>query len=308
MSSPPRVSVLLTCYNHLAYLPAAFQSVLEQTCSDWEIVAIDDGSTDGSREWLRQRADRATLVFNEPNLGTYASLNRALEHATGELIAILNDDDLWAPTKLERQIALLDRRPKVGLVHTDGGFIDGEGRPMPGTPLGFEFPRTETGDVLLDLLYANKIIASAALVRRACFEQLGGFNPDYFGSGDWEMWLRIAERWGIGFCAEPLTFYRVHGENASHKLDRIWQDDQRLREWIRERAPSYAERGYETARLRAAVAHNEACLGTVRTLNGDPAGGREAYARSIRLRPDRVKSYLRLAATYLPKSVFRRII
>lgn len=308
MSPSPRVSVLLTCYNHLAYLPAAYHSVLDQTWSDWEIVAIDDGSTDGTREWLRAHADRATLVFNEPNLGTYASLNRALQHSKGDLVAILNDDDLWAPEKLKRQIALLDRHPKVGLVHTDGAFINGTGATIEGSPLGFAFPRTETGDVLLDLLYANKIIASAALVRRECFDRLGGFNPEYFGSGDWEMWLRIAEQWDIGFCDEPLTFYRVHGANASHKLDRIWKDDQRLREWIRARADAYAERGYEPARLRAAIAHNEACLGTVRTLNGDPAGGREAYFRSIRLRPNRIKSYLRIAASYLPKSAFRRFI
>src|SRR5207302_734559 len=85
-----------------------------------------------------------------------------------------------------------------------------------GAPLGFEFPRTETGDVLLSLLYANKIIASAALVRRECFEALGNFNEAYFGSGDWEMWLRIAEQYEVGFVPEPLTFYRVHGRLKSY--------------------------------------------------------------------------------------------
>lgn len=304
----PRVSVLLTCYNHLRYLPEALECVRNQTLKDMEIIAIDDGSKDGTREWLSQNGQDCRLIFNESNLGTYGSLNRALQEATGDFVAVLNDDDVWAPTKLERQLALFEAHPEVGLVHTDGWFIDGEGKRMEGSPLGFEFPRTETGNVTLALLYQNKIIASAALVRRECFEALGGFNESYFGSGDWEMWLRIAERWPIGYVNEPLTFYRVHGANASHKLDRIWQDDQKLREWIRSRYELYATMGFDPAAVTAAKAHNEACLGTIYTLNGDPARGREAYARSIRLTPGRLKSYARWLATWLPKKAFRRSV
>lgn len=303
----PRVSVLLTCYNHIAFLPACVDSIFGQTCTDFEVLAIDDGSSDGTREWPRSSGKPMRLLFNEHNLGTYASLNVGLAQASGEFVAILNDDDLWAPTKLERQLALLDGNPRVGLVHTDGGFIDGDGRPLDGSPLGFEFPRTETGDVLLSLLYANKIIASAALVRHACFDALGGFNESYFGSGDWEMWLRIAEAYEIGFVAEPLTFYRVHGANASHNLDRIWQDDEMLRLSIKDRASKYTSRGYGPA-LTKALAHNSACLGTVLTLNGKPAQGRRAYAESLRYEPRRLKSVLRYLATFLPRSIFRRML
>jgi glycosyltransferase involved in cell wall biosynthesis len=303
----PKVSIILTCYNHLAYLPAALEGVLGQTFRDFEIIAIDDGSTDGTREWLSACTEPMTLIFNDKNLGTYGSLNVALSRATGDYVAILNDDDLWAPLKLERQLALFDAHPEAGLVHTDGKFIDGAGAVVEGSPLGFEFPRTETGDVLLSLVYANKIIASAVLVRRQCFIELGGFNEKYFGSGDWEMWMRVAEKYEIGFVSEPLTFYRVHGENASHKLDRIWRDDEMLREWIASRGSIYAGKGYGKAELDAALAHNQACLGTVKTLNGDAGGGRAAYAESIKLAPGRLKSYLRYGATFLPRSVFRKL-
>src|SRR5687768_3350703 len=144
----PTVSILLTCYNHLSYLPAAVEGIRGQTFKDWEIIAVDDGSTDGSREWLTNNLGDATLIFNENNLGTYASLNVALARAQGNYIAILNDDDLWAPEKLEKQLALLKEHPKVGLVHTDGHFIDGEGKKLEGSPLGFAFPRMETGHAL----------------------------------------------------------------------------------------------------------------------------------------------------------------
>ncbi len=301
--------MLFTCYNHIRFLPEAWQSVLDQTYTDWEIVAIDDGSTDETREWLSDPAratDRTQVILNEQNLGTYGSLNRALASAKGEFIAILNDDDVWAPRKLEAQLELFDEHPEVGLVHTDGWFIDGNGVKREDSPLGFEFPTFETGDILPALLYQNKIIASAALVRRACFDQVGSFNEAYFGSGDWEMWLRIAERWPMGCVAEPLTFYRVHGGSASRKLERIWKDDQMLREWIATKEASWMARG--DAAMGAAFAHNYAALGTAKTLNGDPAGGRRAYMESIRRSPGRFKSYLRWAATFLPRPAFRKLL
>lgn len=303
----PRVSVLLTCFNHIRYLPECFAGVQAQSFQDFEVLAIDDGSTDGTREWLERNAKGATLLFNENNLGTYASLNVGLSKASGEFIAILNDDDLWAPYKLERQVEMLDANPDVGLVHTDGGFIDGDGKPIEGSPLGFEFPRTETGDVGLALVYQNKIIASAALVRKACFDQLGGFSTGYFGSGDWEMWIRICEKWKVGFVPEKLTFYRVHGENASHKLERIWADDEKLRAWLAPRLEAYGER-FPDSELRRAKAHNFAALGTVLTLNGKPAEGRAAFSKSLSELPGRFKSRLRYAATFLPRSLFRRTL
>lgn len=304
----PRVSVLLTCYNHIRYLPPAMDALRSQTFADFEVIALDDGSSDGTREWLAQQSDPwLKTVFNEKNLGTYGTLNAGLELAQGEFVAVLNDDDLWAPEKLERQVAMMDARPEIGLVHTDGVFIDGEGKEFEGEPLGFAFPKTETGDLLLTLVYSNKIIASAVLARAECFRQLGGFNQEYFGSGDWEMWYRIAEKWQVGFVAERLTAYRVHGANASHKLDKIWQDDEKLRTWISGRL-SALEGRFSPDEARLAEAHNWACLGTVRTLNGNPAGGRDAYRRSLALNPTRWQSRLRSALTYLPRPLFRRLV
>ncbi len=302
----PRVSVLLTCYNHMRFLPEALASVRQQTFQDYEIIAIDDGSTDGTREWLQQQQD-IKRVFNDKNIGTYASLNLGLQSSTGEFVAILNDDDVWLPKKLERQLDLFAAHPKIGLVHTGGYFIDGEGHTLEGSPLGFAFPRFATGDVLLGLVYENKIIASASLTRRECFQKLGSFNESYFGSGDWEMWFRVAEEYHVGFVDETLTLYRVHGDNASKKLDRIWVDDQMLREWMTPRLSKLDARFVEHDAKRA-QAFNQAALGTVRALNGHPGKAREAYAKSISMQPNRLKSYLRYVATFLPRNVFRRTI
>jgi glycosyltransferase involved in cell wall biosynthesis len=305
----PAVSILLTCFNHIRYLPACVEGIRSQTCQDFEIIAIDDGSSDGTREWLQQNSGDSRLIFNETNLGTYASLNRALQEVRGEYIAILNDDDLWAPRKLEAQLELFAKHPNAGLAHTDGGFIDGDGEPMDGSPLGFDFPRTETGNVVIPLMYANKIIASGALVRKRCFDELGGFNPEYFGSGDWEMWLRVAEKWDIGYVNEKLTFYRVHGENASHKLERIWRDDEKLRKWLRVKYKDYDRLGLDKGELDRAKSHNEACLGTVLMLNGKVEEARAAFRQSLEFDPTRKKSRLRLWATYLvPRPLWKKVL
>lgn len=290
----------------MRYLPAALEGVRSQTFTDYEVIAIDDGSTDGTREWLSQQPD-VRCIFNAENLGTYETLNVGLRVARGEFIAVLNDDDLWTHEKLAWQVDLLDAHPEVGLVHTAGYFIDADGKQTEGNPLGFAFPRFETGDILLGLVYENKIIASAALARRACFEDVGYFNREYFGSGDWEMWWRIAEKWHVGFVDEPLTMYRVHGANASHKLEKIWRDDQKLREWMTGRLMEVRGR-FPKDDQRRAEAFNQAALGTVRTLNGDPAGGRKAFGRSIKLNPTRWKSYARYIATFLPPTTFRRLL
>jgi glycosyltransferase involved in cell wall biosynthesis len=302
----PRVSVLLTCFNHRDYIAQALDSVRAQTYRDYEVVVIDDGSTDGVREWLSEQHGIRT-IFNERNLGTYATLNVGLAHSSGEFVAILNDDDVWLPGKLESQVALLDANPQVGLVHTGGHFIDGAGAQQSGNPLGFRFPQFTTGDILLGLVYENKIIASASLSRRDCFEKVGPFDPTYFGSGDWQMWYRIAEEYLVGMVQEPFTLSRVHGANASHKLERIWRDDQKLREWMAERTERLENR-FSPQEVNRAVAFNWAALGTVRALNGQAPQAREAFRRSIRYAPGRFKTYLRFAASYLPVSTFRRTL
>src|SRR5690242_10239079 len=102
---PPQTTILLTCYNHLRYLPAAYESILAQTYSDYEIIALDDGSTDGTRDWLREReGGKLRCILNEKNLGTYGTLNVGIEAARGKSVAVFNDDDVWAPSKLAKQV------------------------------------------------------------------------------------------------------------------------------------------------------------------------------------------------------------
>lgn len=291
------VSILLTCYNHMRFLPDAYRSVLEQTYGDFELLAIDDGSKDGTREWLSQHSDpRLRLVFNRENLGTYASLNVGIAAARGDFVAILNDDDLWAPDKLATQVSAFETNPRLGLVHTGGWFIDENGnRHSDSAPMGFPYPDLHDGDVLLDLVERNQVITSSVLLRREVFDKCGLFDPAYYGCGDWHMWLRIAASFQVAQIREPMTFYRVHDENAAWNSQKMLEDDVRVREWLSAWSP-FVERPDS----KPALAHNWACLGTEYTRLGDRSKGRQAYSNSIRQLPTRLKSYARWAMTFLP--------
>lgn len=290
----PRVSVLLTCFNHLRYLPATVDGLRAQTFRDFEIIALDDASTDGTREWLLRQTDLRPFL-NERNLGTYATLNHGLRFARGEFVAILNDDDLWQPAKLERQVALLDAYPRVGVASTNGGFIDENGRRTEENPFGFAYPTFETGDVLQSLAYRNRFIASAVMVRRSCFEEVGSFDEAYFGHGDWNMWWRICERYEAGFVDEPLTLYRIHGANASQNVERVAEDDVRLREFF---ASRFLDLGSRVGRDEQVV--NFAALGVAYTKLGRKSEARKALAQAFRLYPFRLKTLARYLSTFLP--------
>lgn len=301
----PRVAILLTCYNHLRHLKIAMDCIREQTFTDYEVIALDDGSTDGTREWLTEfkaanPAFPLRLEFNEKNLGTYGTLNKGLSLATAEFIAEYNDDDVWLPTKLEKQVAMMDAHAEIGLVHTSGWFIDDDGNKLEENPLGFPWPKTGTGDVLHELVPHNKIIASSVLARRECFDTVGNFNESYFGSGDWEMWYRIAERYHIGHIDEPLTLYRVHAGSASHHTQRVIDDDRRIREWMLPRLLSYTERGWDRGQVRRQVAHQYACIGTDSVWSGNAKKGRAMYLKSLKVMPWRLKSALRYLVSFLP--------
>lgn len=299
----PKVSVLLTCYNHLRFLEECVQGVADQTFRDWEIVAVDDGSTDGTREWLTACPVPMVRLFNEVNLGSYGSLNYALTHSTGEFVAVLNDDDVWRPEKLARQVEAMEDS-RVGFVHTGGKFIDDDSRPITDPrPLGFEYPRFADGDVLASLVEFNKVINSAALVRRSALEQVGGWDPGFYGCGDWHLWLKIAQGWEARFIDQPLTLYRVHRRQASRDQMRMNQDSLRIREWI----ASWPQEIFNRPGMKEAAVQNWAALGTERMWAGNATGAREAYRQSLALAPGRLKTRLRLAATYLGSQIFKRL-
>lgn len=212
----PKVSVVIPAYNAMAYLPETIANVLEQTYTDFEVIVVNDGSTDNIKEWITQISDRRVKLVSQVNLGLAGARNTGIKESQGEYLAFLDADDLWESGKLAKQVQVLDSHPEAGLVYTWIGYID-EGGKSTGRVVK---PQSE-GNIWQELTKGNLVeCGSVAMVRRQCFEKCGLFDCN-LGSfvEDWDMWLRIARTYPFKVIKEPLTYYRQVTASAS----RNWQ-------------------------------------------------------------------------------------
>lgn len=228
----PRVSVIIPAHDAAAYLPDALASVKAQTYPDWEILAVDDGSTDDTWSILEQAGPRVRTLRNPRAAGPAAARNRALAEATGELVAFLDADDLLLPRFLERQTVCFEAARgggrRVGLVACDALLRDGD-RYDDHTYLD-QFSDGRRPLTLERVLRRNRIYVSA-LVPRAVGEEVGWFDPELFGTEDFGLWLKILEQ---GFDAilnpEPLAVYRRRAGSISSDIARQGANNRRTYE------------------------------------------------------------------------------
>ena len=221
-----KVDVILPTYDGAEFVAAALDSVLAQTHGDWHLTAIDDGSTDETVELLaefrRHQGKRITLIRNEENMRAAACRMEATRASDGELIAFIDQDDVWTAGKLARQVDILRREPGLAAVHGDVEHIDVGGRLIPGSAAAENGYRLAVGFADLDcqqacraLFERNSIRLVSAVVRRRAFLASGGFRKELFGGEDWEFWVRFAARFRIGHIPEVLARRRIHAGNTS---------------------------------------------------------------------------------------------
>ncbi len=208
----PKVTIVIPAYNAMAYLPQTLSSTLNQTYNDFEVLIINDGSTDTIQDWFQSVKDSRVHLISQENKGLAGARNTGIHNSDSEYIAFLDADDLWEPTKLAKQVDLLDRLQKVGLVYCWVAYINETGQLT-----GRIFCHEDSGFVWKSLVAHNIVeCGSVPLVRRNCFETLGVFDQN-LGSyaEDWDMWLRIAWNYPFAVCKEPLVYYRQTPGSAS---------------------------------------------------------------------------------------------
>ena len=216
----PKVTVVIPAYNAMTYLPETLDSVLRQTFTDFEVLIVNDGSTDSIESWLTTVNDDRVILISQANQGLPGARNMGITEAQGEYIAFIDADDLWEPTKLEKQVQCLEAKPEVGLVYAWTLLIDRHGNST-GTVTAAQVE----GNVWEKLLLGDVVgSGSAAMVRRSCFDGVGLFDPDLTSIEDCDMWVRIAAHYPFAVIKEVLIFYRQHSTSMSKDYDRMAQN------------------------------------------------------------------------------------
>ncbi|HWD40324.1 MAG TPA: glycosyltransferase [Fimbriimonas sp.] len=300
---PVRVSVLIPSYNHARFLPSALGSVEAQTFKDWEIVAVDDGSSDDSPAMLRNAAGpRIRFEENSENLGTYGSLDRALRLSEGEFIAVLNSDDLWAPMKLEKQVALLDSHPHLPYCYTLGNRVDEEGA-VQQTDDHAHWPQAQIQELLPWLLTENRVLASSVVFRRGEVK----FLPELRYSGDWAALLGPALRSKVGCIHEKLTCWRMHGNNTFTRSAGQVAEEIRLRESILADPTHWEIPRLSKHEVRQRLSTCAIHLSALYVLRGQMKEARRAAGLGLKFFPGESASK-RMAAVSLPLTLARKAL
>jgi len=214
----PRVSVIIPTYNRAQFLPEAVESVFKQTYRDFEIIIIDDGSTDNTPEIIRQFST-TVKSYRQKNEGVSVARNKGVELAAGEYLCFLDSDDLLLENALQNCVTFLDQHPEVGLCYGRVHYIDEQGN-----LIWWKKMRGEKKDRIRDgkeqiacLLFRGDMNTSAVLVRRGCLEEAGIFDPSLHLGQDIDMWLRVCQKYPIGYFAEPLVKMRIHPKSTTEQ-------------------------------------------------------------------------------------------
>ncbi|MGA6974624.1 MAG: glycosyltransferase family A protein [Candidatus Binatus sp.] len=297
----PRVSVIIPAYNAAATIAGTIDSVAGQTLHDFEIICVDDGSTDATLSIIKQYGERVRLL-EQANSGPAAARNLGARNSSGEYLAFLDADDVWAPQFLERSVAALDADPVLSLVYCNCALADSEGVAIDTALVGSGFDHPPSLQELLTKLWP--IMPSAAIARRSAYDACGGYRDALKGASfrfeDVDFWIKMREQGPFGYIAEPLVTWRFAW--FPKQLKRLPDYSKALHVF-----EAYLQERYGVSAVPLVDARMRAPRSILATIglkalrDGDRPRARAAFARAIRVDPYRVKNYLRWMRTFLPR-------
>lgn len=221
MNAPPKVTVFIPVYNREKYIAAAIESVLAQSFTDFELLLIDDGSTDNSVKVVRSYTDpRVRLVCNEGHWGIPRTRNHGLHLARGEYIAMLDSDDCAYPSRLEKQVAFLDRHRDYAVVGSWAVEMDEQGRPL----RGIKRLPVSPGDLQSRLLFRTCYHHSSIMARTAVLQEYG-YRPQFAVSSDFDLFVRLAGKHKLDNLPDILLRRRVHPGRITRQQVQLVRDN-----------------------------------------------------------------------------------
>jgi glycosyltransferase involved in cell wall biosynthesis len=298
-----RVAVIIPVFNGAATILEAIDSVLAQTYRDFELIVVDDGSTDSTPQILARYANRARII-TRPNGGISAARNSGLRVSSSELIALLDCDDAWMPGMLEKTIDALDQHPGCVLAYTNLAVSDSNGELLVDGLIGEETAHPPTFDEMFTRLWP--IMPSAVVIRRSILNRIGGFSEEFrsYGYEDAWCWLQAREIGPFCYLPESLVKWRFSSYPRTLKQSPKNAEAQALfANLVRERWGRSVE-----PLIRARMRASRSILGYIglRELRkGNRELARDAFARALKIDPSRIKNYFRYARTFLPTRIAR---
>ncbi|MEN6293489.1 MAG: glycosyltransferase family 2 protein [Methanobacterium sp.] len=291
----PTVSVIIATYNRAYLIGRAIKSILDQTFQDFELIIVDDGSSDNTKELITkymQEDPRIKYIKNKRNLGLPKTRNEAIKVAQGKYIGLLDDDDEWLPNKLEKQVNKFQSTPKtVGLVYCGLIYISRNEKPSKTI-----IPKLK-GNLFTDILKGNFFGSSTPLIKKECFEKSGFFDGNFSNGEDWDMWIRISKNYEIDYVPEALTLYYVHGNQMSANFNDTIEGFEKILKKHNEDINNYPS-VYSTHLFRLGIFH---CL------NENFKCGQKYFTKSIKIKPQ-IKAYLNNFLLKIAPTTYKKIL
>ena len=292
----PTVSIIIPTYNRRQSIGRSVRSVLNQTYQDFELIIVDDGSTDNTKELVADFNDeRIRYVRHEENKGEAAARNTGIKAARCDYIAYQDSDDEWLPEKLARQIELLENAsPEVGVIYT--GFWKAENHKRTYVP--FSWVSQKNGDIHKELLKGNFIGSPVVLIKKECFNKVGLFDERLRNLVDWEMWLRISKYYHFKYIDEPLVIAHYHSDNVSSNHHAFIEALELVLE-------KYSD---EFASDKKLLAKHYIDIGNLLVVHKETQNGRNYLIKAIKLYPFNIKLLLVIFFTFFGLSVYKKAV
>lgn len=297
----PAVSVIMNCLNSRRFLKEAIDSVYAQTFTDWEIIFWDNASIDGSSDIAQSYDDRIVYCRGEHTIPLGAARNKAIERASGRYIAFLDCDDLWMPTKLEKQIPLFERDQQVGIVFSDTLFFSAFTRPK----RLYRSRKPPRGQVHRELLRSYFLSLETVVLRREALDQLDHwFDPRFNLIEEADLFRRVSFSWKLDYVDEPLAKYRIHDGAWSFNRQDLWPRETELMiaKYIASIDGFEATHAEELRAMSSAVAYHDA----LERWSNDDGPGARALLRDHLARGGKFATVY--ALSFLPFRFFRRLL
>lgn len=296
----PRVSVVIPTFNCERFIRRTVESALAQTYRDFEVIVVDDGSTDGTRSVLSEHGRSIRYIF-QSNQGASAARNTALREASGELIAYLDADDLWAPSKLAQQVDYLDAHPECGLIHTEVAVIDEQDLVLHACFNQETQREVPQGKCLRQVLQRSHIQTLTVVERRIAFDRAGNFDVRLPIAQDYLHWIQVVlAGFEIGYLPVPLGSYRWRAGSLMSSQRRLLGDFVRIYQILQTEYAIEQNYGQAVAQLvEAQLYQQQRQLAYLERLECSGDIARQRLRSLIRRWPLRFELYADFAKSYI---------